>query len=306
MNKELLKGITQVSLGAVSYGLLATIVELAYQAGYTTAEVTISQYLLGLVAFGIGSFLVNRKQKLEQHDNSQYIKLILGGSFIGLTGVFYYFAVLHLPVSISVVLLMQSIWMGVVLDGFLSGKLPCHSKSIAVVIVLVGTLLATNALANFKQLSLRGILWGLAAAMSYTIAMASANRISKSMNVVNRTFFMIIGATVAVLMIVFPELSADFNMSIFWGWGLFLALFGSILPPFLFNYGFPKTGIGLGSILSSIEIPVSVGMALMILNEEVIASQWFGVLLIIASVVIMNYRLLQKEIGKKKVGVQKD
>jgi len=56
----------------------------------------------------------------------------------------------------------------------------------------------------------------------------------------------------------------------------------------LLNAGFPLTGIGLGSIVSSLELPVSVTMAFFILNENVILSQWIGIMLIILAIVIMN------------------
>jgi hypothetical protein len=37
--KNILKGVILVGLGAASYGMLATFVKLAYNQGYTTAEV---------------------------------------------------------------------------------------------------------------------------------------------------------------------------------------------------------------------------------------------------------------------------
>ena len=56
----------------------------------------------------------------------------------------------------------------------------------------------------------------------------------------------------------------------------------------LLNAGFPLTGIGLGSIVSSLELPVSVLMAYFLLNEELQLIQWIGILLIILAIVIMN------------------
>ena len=56
----------------------------------------------------------------------------------------------------------------------------------------------------------------------------------------------------------------------------------------LMNAGFPLTGIGLGSIVSALELPVSVMMAYVLLNEDVNITQWLGILLIIIAIVIMN------------------
>ena len=60
------------------------------------------------------------------------------------------------------------------------------------------------------------------------------------------------------------------------------------------NAGFPHTGLGLGSIISSVELPVSVMMAFVILNEEVILSQWAGIVLILIAIVIMNIQFKRK------------
>ena len=60
------------------------------------------------------------------------------------------------------------------------------------------------------------------------------------------------------------------------------------------NAGFPHTGLGLGSIISSVELPVSVMMAFFILNEKVILSQWAGIILILIAIVIMNIQFKKK------------
>ena len=81
-----------------------------------------------------------------------------------------------------------------------------------------------------------------------------------------------------------------FNFDIFYKWGLLIALFGTVIPPLLLNAGFPLTGIGLGSIVSALELPVSVMMAFFILNETVVMTQWLGITLIIMAIVLMNVK----------------
>jgi drug/metabolite transporter (DMT)-like permease len=56
------------------------------------------------------------------------------------------------------------------------------------------------------------------------------------------------------------------------------------------NAGFPITGIGLGSIVSALELPVSVLMAYIILSEKVVFIQWIGIILIIIAIIIMNIK----------------
>lgn len=297
MNAGLLKGVLLVMAGAVSYAILATFVRLAYNEGYTTTEVVVSQYLPGLLVLGSMTLLKGRAGKpqpvsVQKHDR---LKLIIGGTTYGLTGIFYYMAVKYVPVSICVVLLMQTIWMGIVLDAALKKQWPSKGKCLAVLIILGGTLLATNAIGNRDELDIRGIAWGLGAALNYTITLFVSNRIALGMDAHRKGFWTLVGATGIILLIAAIQWHGAFHWSVFWKWGLLLSLFGTILPPVLFNIGMPKTGIGLGSIIISIEIPVSVSMAYILLQEEVLASQWLGIVLILTAIVLINFSTLRKE-----------
>ena len=48
--------------------------------------------------------------------------------------------------------------------------------------------------------------------------------------------------------------------------------------------------------MASLELPVSVMMAYLILKEEVVIWQWFGILLIILAIVIMNINFSKKKV----------
>ncbi|MDI9310130.1 MAG: DMT family transporter [Limnohabitans sp.] len=290
---SVLKGVFLVGLGATSYGMLATFVKLAYKENFTTAEVTSSQFIYGI----LGMLLINVFQKIKKKE--QVIKattknithLMLAGTSLGMTSVFYYLAVKYIPVSIGIVLLMQTVWMGVLLEWFLDKNAPSLQKIISVGIVLVGTILATNLFSKSLDLDWRGIMWGLLAAASFTTTMFTANRIAIDISSAQRSLYMLLGGAIIVFGFSMATQMTPFNLGIFTKWGIVLALFGTIIPPILMNAGFPHTGIGLGSIVSSLELPVSVTMAFIILNEKVIPTQWLGIFLIIIAIVIMNIQL---------------
>ncbi len=298
MSKNILKGVFLVGLGAASYGMLATMVKLAYIEGYTTAEVTSSQILLGL----LGMFLINAFRRNKEAANNvkptqkNKLHLIIAGTSMGFTSVFYYLAVVYIPVSIGIVLLMQTVWMGVVLEAILTKTLPGIRKIIAVLIVLTGTAMATSLINTNEIPDWRGIVLGLMAAAAFTANMFASNRIAIHLSAPRRSLYMLMGGAAIVLLFTAITWSGSYNVSIFIKWGPVLALFGTMIPPLLLNAGFPHTGIGLGSIVSSLELPVSVSMAFILLNEKVTAVQWLGIALIIAAVVIMNLNLRHNSI----------
>lgn len=65
-SNKVLKGVFLVAFGATSYGMLATFVKMAYKEGYTTAEITTSQFVLGI----IGILLINLFQKTKNKNKS--------------------------------------------------------------------------------------------------------------------------------------------------------------------------------------------------------------------------------------------
>jgi drug/metabolite transporter (DMT)-like permease len=291
-HKNALKGVFLVALGATSYGMLATFVKMAYTEGFTTAEVTTAQFILGIS----GILLINAFQKLKHKENvvkattKNIFSLMLAGTSMGMTSLFYYLAVKYIPVSIGIVLLMQTVWMGVLLEMILEKKFPSLQKIIAVLIVLVGTLLATNILNSDIVLDWRGIGWGVLAAASFTTTMFTANRVAVEISSAQRSLYMLLGGSIIVFSFALATQNTPFNFSIFLKWGIVLSLFGTIIPPMLMNAGFPLTGIGLGSIVSALELPVSVMMAFVLLNEKVIFLQWIGIVLIILAIIIMNIK----------------
>lgn len=310
--KNILKGVLFVGIGASIYGMLATFVKLAYQDGYTTSEVTTSQFLLGIVGLLVLNFIqtITSKKALPSPTSREVRNLLLAGTSLGCTSLFYYIAVQYINVSIAIVLLMQSVWFSVVVESFLTKKLPNARKIVSVIIVLAGTILATNLINESLDLDWKGIFWGLLAAASYTLTMFTSNTLATHLPVFRKSIIMLLGGSVVVFAFLFfaqigplhfeglksfylnftdnTEHIHSFNYSILWKYGLILSLFGTIIPPILFNVGFPNAGLGLGSIVSSLELPVSVTMAFVLLGEKVIFIQWVGIALILFAIVLMN------------------
>ncbi|WP_035670370.1 DMT family transporter [Flavobacterium sp. 83] len=296
IKNSVLKGVFLVGLGATSYGMLATFVKIAYSEDFTTPEVTIAQFVYGI----LGMLIINSYQKAKKGNEvvkaskKNIFQLMLAGTSLGMTSIFYYLAVKYIPVSIAIVLLMQTVWMGVLFEMILEKKIPSTQKIISVIIVLIGTALATNLIQSKIDLDWRGGVLGLLSAASFTMTMFNANRVAIHVSPAQRSLFMLLGGAIIVFGFAIVTQNTPFNFDIFMKWGVVLALFGTIIPPLLFNAGFPLTGIGLGSIVSALELPVSVLMAYFLLSEKVNNLQWLGIVLIIVAIVIMNVNLKKR------------
>ena len=292
----MLKGVLFVGLGAISYGVLATVVKLSYNEGFNTEEVTFSQFGIGWLILAVMAIVQLRNQtavcdkELTVKHKQAIFKLILAGTSLGFTGLFYYRAVHFVPVSLCIVLLMQSVWMGVLLEVILLRKRPSITKIIAVGIVLVGTVFATEVYKDINVLDFRGVIWGMLGALAYTVSLFTSNKIGLELHNIFRSFWMMTGGFLVVVFAALPVLFQSFSWDVFLPWGLFLAIFGTVLPPLFMNKGMPLTGMGIGAIIIAIEIPVSVAMASIFLQEHINWIQWCGVVLIMCAIVLLNLK----------------
>ena len=291
------KGIVFVAISAVSYGVLATIVKLSYQENFTTAEITMAQFLYGILGLSL-VFLVQKSQQkteVEQPTQKNIFQLILAGTTIGLTSVLYYLAVRFVPdVSVAVVMLMQTVWMGVVLEAILAKKAPSMMQILAVIFVFAGTFLAAKVFETQVEWNINGIIFGLLAAVSFTITKFTSNAIATHLLPAQRGIFMLLGGLLVVIIFTLITQNTAFNFEIFIKWGILVALFGTIIPPLFLNAGYPLTGLGLGSIISSLELAVSVTVAYLLLNESISFLQIIGISLILFAIVLMNIKFKKK------------
>lgn len=288
-----LKGVLFVAIGAASYGILATFVKYANNQGFGTAGLAFSQYLFGsLLLTGI-AFLFSKKTAIAQSKEATLkpkLKLILFGSFLGLTSSFYYLSIQYVPVSVGIILLMQTIWMGVVLEFFTARALVNRIKIVGAVVAIAGTMLAAKVFETDIELNLKGIGFGLLAAFSFTGVMYSTTNISLQLPNLIRSQYLVYGGLLAILLFWNVQILQEFNWTVFVTWGIFLGFFGTILPPLLFNRGFPIIGTGLGSIIAALEIPISVLSAYWVLSEDISNLQWLGIAIILFAVVMINFR----------------
>lgn len=289
MKNNKLKGSILIALGACCYGMLGIFVKMAYIAGFNTAEVTTSQFGLGV----LGLFILQLFKRPGRVANTKgaaksKLRLTIAGTSLGLTSIFYYLSVKYIAVSVAIVLLTQSVWMGVLVEAIIQKKMPGPGKVLPVLVIMIGTLLATNVFKQQAGLHWKGVLFGIAGALCYTGTMFSTNHLDIHFPPLKRSLYMVLGGLIVILLVFHSFINMEFSGKIFISRGLVISLLGTILPPLLYTQGMPLAGIGLGAILTSIEIPVAVIMANVLLGEQVILSQWIGVIFILGSVILMN------------------
>lgn len=298
-----------VFIGACSYGVLSSIVKLAYTHGYSLGEVVGTQMLWGTLITWVILILLQRRNAAKQRTElakkelgtplkatlKEKLLLLAVGTFTVITGLLYYGSLQYISASLAIILLFQFTWIGVLLEAITNRKWPSKLQLITLIFIFIGTGLAAGISKNgIASAPLIGIILGLLSAVSYTLFIFFSGKTVPRLDSIYRSAWMSTGGLLLVF-ILFPPVyffngTLEITLLFF---GLLLGLFGAVIPTLCFNIGIPKIGVGFASILGSAELPVAMVCSSLILHEAVLSLQWVGVGLILLSVSLprLSYKL---------------
>jgi drug/metabolite transporter (DMT)-like permease len=275
-----------VLLGAASYGVLATFVKLGFIQGFSLGEITGSQMFFGTVLLWL--IALTQYKKWSGISIKAFMFLLLAGALAGLTGIFYYASLHDLPASIAIILLFQFAWIGVLYEWMFDRNRPTKLTYISLALIMIGTVFAANIMyAGLDGLSLLGVFFGLLSAFTYAGFIYASGRVSAEVSPWLRSPLMVTGSFIITILIFPPTFfTSGVLVEGLTGIALALAIFGAVLPTICFTFGVPKIGVGMATILSSVELPVAVFMAWIVYSEPVLVLQWLGVSLILVAIAL--------------------
>ncbi|WP_308634137.1 EamA family transporter [Paenibacillus silvisoli] len=298
-----MKYMLSVFLGAVSYGILSTIVVHAYGDGYSLGEVVGTQLLTGFILswlLVLGLQLRSKRaaakaiaagetvQTTVKLTWKQRFMLMAAGIPTALTGLLYYQSLKFIPNSLAIILLFQFTWMGVLIHAVSTRKRPNGIMLLTISVLFGGTVLAAGIIEQgISEFNVTGAVLGLLAAVSYSLFVLFSGRAVPAAHPAYRSVWMITGGLIFVF-ILFPPVYL-FN-GVIWSslllFGFLLGLFGAFIPPVLFAAGVPHIGEGMAGVLGASELPVAVMLSAVVLHEHVSALQWAGVILVLLGVAL--------------------
>jgi len=279
-----------VLLGGAMYGTMSSFVKLSYSRGYNAAEISFTQAALAAFFLGICDFFTGKgsKNKLTRKD---ILPLILTGSAIGLTNFLYYLSVSYISASLAIVILMQFTWFSLLLEWIIFTRKPSQLELLTVFFILIGTVMAGNLLgAEVVSISLKGILLTLFASLTYAVYIVANGRVGKGVRWQSKSTLIMVGSALTIFLINGRTIITENHFGgEFLLWVLFLATVGTTIPTALFAAGIPKIGATISSILMTVELPVAVICAGIVLNENVSPLQIAGIVIMLVAISAMNY-----------------
>jgi drug/metabolite transporter (DMT)-like permease len=289
-----------VALGAGSYGALSTGVALLYQQGALLGDVVAAQFILGFLMLGLMcSVPMMRGSFWQGWTRSACLAWVLVGLCTTVIGFAYYAAVQRVGVAWGVLLLFQYPWFSLTLESILRKSWLRIPELLALMVLALGTWWAAGA--QWQDLDVWGVIWGLCAAFAYGAFLFGAARINGQFSALSKAFVLQSGGLSAWLLAVFTCWGLGWSVGIpqwsFWSqasleiWILALSLgfMGCVVPPLLMSWGLPKVGVFWGSLVSAIELPIAFLLAILLLGEEWTGNMLGGSLLVMCSVLVPHF-----------------
>lgn len=279
-----------VLIGGTMYGTMSSFVKLSYSEGFNAAEIAFWQAFLAAVLLAVCTLLTrkNINGKLTLKD---FLPLLLTGCTIGLTNFLYYESVSYIPASLAIVILMQFTWFSLFLEWLVFTRKPSKPELLTVSFILIGTVMAGNVFEeNEWSFSVKGFLLALSASLTYAVYIIANGRIGKGVRWQAKSMVIMVGSSLCIFFINSGTiLSSDYMGNKFFYWIIFLAVVGTTIPTALFAAGISKIGAGISSILMTVELPVAILCAKIVLKEQITPIQIAGIIIMLISICAMNY-----------------
>ncbi|WP_053368038.1 EamA family transporter [Bacillus sp. FJAT-27245] len=279
------KGILFILIGAGCFGFTPIFAKLGFSHGYSLGQINIVQMSISFLL--IWSLTLITRSGFKGLNKKNILQLMMTGCFIGLTSIFYYGAMQYLPASLAIILMFQFVWIGIILEWIFSKIKPAPVTILAIVLILIGVFFASNVSGDMQGLPFKGYLFGILSAFTYAGFIFFSGKIAVNVSPLTRTSFMATGSAILVFVVFMREIPTvvplEANLFTF---AAGASLFGSVLPPLFFAVGAPLVSGGIANILTSIELPIAIVSASVILSEAVTPLQWLGTAIILAAIVL--------------------
>lgn len=280
------KGILFVLLGAACFGFTPLFAKMGFGFGYSLGQITIVQMIISFIL--IWAITLVRRTSFKGLTKKNVMQIMMTGCFIGLTTIFYYASMQYLPASLAIILMFQFIWIGIILEWIFSKATPSPITILSIVFILVGVFFASNIInGDIQGLPIKGFAFGILSAFTYAGFIFFSGKVAVNVDAWTRSSLMVTGSTVLVFVLFMRDVPTVLPLEgklVMIGIGV--ALFGAVLPPLFYALGAPLVSGGIANILTSIELPITILLASVILSELVTPLQWMGTVIILLAIAL--------------------
>jgi drug/metabolite transporter (DMT)-like permease len=286
------KGVALVTISGICWGFHGVMIKYAIGLGASFMQVLLVEVSFAFVFFAF--FGPRFLKKVRPQGFLQWFRLILIGLATIGVGYFLFLSYSLGPVAIPATLMFLYLPIVYGFSIFTKNQRFSLIKSTAIVSVLLGAILTTQIFSTFHQANaFASVIAASCASMCYAIVFILTPGVAAYTSAEFRAFTVSgIGLLGCILILQSaPSLWYDLgdNAVKFYIFALLLGVVGQALPVISLMKGLPLTGSSLGGVVASIELPIAVLSAFILLGESLAVVKIFGVLLVLLGIVIYNF-----------------
>lgn len=288
-------GILEILLSGFFFGFLGLFGKRAFANDITPAEFLAFRYLGASLMMGLIVSVKERSVRaLWLGPKTVALSLLLGIIGYAVFSGFYFLALERISASMTVILLYTYPVLvaagGVIFfrDRIPMAKLPALPLAFGGLLCLVWT--------DFQVGQPIGLIFGLLAALFYTIYILVSSRWLQNVNAMASTFWIQLGAGVVLFIGSFSSIERTVGvLSRGWVEILLIAFFCSVLAMWLFLSGLLKVKSWEASLLSMAEPITGVALGVLVLGDRMSNLQWLGAVMVFMSLALVSLpKRLQK------------
>lgn len=278
------KGYIYAIVSAILFGTAGIFVKLAQNTGLDSISLLTIQYIIAVTLMFIAAFLKDNK-KLYLSKKQMLNMVVLGAVGNTLMTVFYYMAFEYLPVAMVTMLLFTYPIM-VFIYSLLFEKQKIDIRKIgAIISAFLGCILTLNILSGGLRYSIKGIIFGLLAAVFYAFMNLYSEKKLENVDALVINAYSTLFSLITLIIYKWPNFLFDGHITFkSLTYIIILAVFCEIVPLTLLYAAIKHIGSLKVSIISNLELPTAIIFSFVILKEAVSVMQIIGAGLIFYAV----------------------
>jgi drug/metabolite transporter (DMT)-like permease len=293
VQKSEARGLALIALSTLAYGVQPIFGKLAYAAGVEPLPLLAWRYMIALVCLEL----------LERGPRPPLrVRLRLWGigSVFVVNSVAYFMALEALPASVTALVLF-SYPVIVALLAALAGVEALNWRSLlAALAAFLGCAFTAGGLRFSAGLPAHGVAWALTAAVVYAGFVVLSSRFGRGVSARVLALHLVQVATLlcVAFALVGPGLSLPRDPRA-WLSVAAIAVVSTVVPMIAFLAGMAIIGPSRASVLSSLEVLVTLVLAFLLLGERLAPQQWAGAALILGAVAFQNAPALRRVLRRR-------
>jgi drug/metabolite transporter (DMT)-like permease len=287
------RGLALIALSTLCYGIQPIFGKVAYAAGVEPLPLLAWRYMMALACLAL-------LERGPRPPLAVRLRLWGIGSVFVVNSVAYFMALDALPASVTALVLFSYPVIVALLAALLGVEALTWRSLFAALGAFAGCALTAGGLTLSAGLPARGLAWALAAAVVYAGFVVLSSRFGK--DVPARVLALHLVQVAAVLCVVMALLGPGLALPRdprAWLSVAAIAVVSTVVSMVAFLAGMALVGPSRASVLSSLEVLVTLVLAFLLLGERLTPPQWAGASLILGSVAFQNAAALQRVLRRR-------